>query len=246
MQVRHQLEACAQQSAALASSPHRLGCGVPGKGWGGCLGVADSASWGPSLPFGQGVLGLKPAWDLESGRGGSRPPTGASGHASLSSPPWLPVQPREHSVLLTTTSGASGPGQAPAPLRMRAASTCQPGATPPPRPVLRQPLPRALTRPAGPPAPPLRLPSSITAGCASRTSGKAPSTRTRCWVLRLLWSPPNPSRQEGPQAHTSGLPRRCGQGWGQGPRGLVVKPHPQSPGNWLTVPQPVIFSQSDR
>lgn len=70
MQVRHQLEACAQQSAALASSPHRLGCGVPGKGWGGCLGVADSASWGPSLPFGQGVLGLKPAWDLESGRGG--------------------------------------------------------------------------------------------------------------------------------------------------------------------------------
>lgn len=70
MQVRHQLEACAQQSAALASSPHRLGCGVPGKGWGGCLGVADSASWGPSLPFRQGVLGLKPAWDLESGRGG--------------------------------------------------------------------------------------------------------------------------------------------------------------------------------
>lgn len=144
MQVRHQLEACAQQSAALASSPHRLGCGVPGKGWGGCLGVADSASWGPSLPFGQGVLGLKPAWDLESGRGGSRPPTGASGHASLSSPPWLPVQPREHSVLLTTTSGASGPGQAPAPLRMRAASTCQPGATPP------TPASSATASPKGP------------------------------------------------------------------------------------------------
>lgn len=102
------------------------------------------------------LLGTQPA--LQAGRsgsearlgpgkwagGGSRPPTGASGHASLSSPPWLPVQPREHSVLLTTTSGASGPGQAPAPLRMRAASTCQPGATPP------TPASSATASPKGP------------------------------------------------------------------------------------------------
>lgn len=101
-------------ASPVSSSPQTLGISPPcaqlqgpGKGRGRCADVADSAYWGPSLPF-RGGSGSEAC--LGPGDG-ARVTTFHGG--LLVTHPWLLLgrqsSPREHSVLSTTTSGASGP-----------------------------------------------------------------------------------------------------------------------------------------
>lgn len=102
-------------ASPVSSSPQMLGVSPPcaqlrgpAKGRGRCADVADSAYWGPSLPFSGGsgseaCLGPGDGARVTTFHGGL-----------LVTHPWLLLlgrqsSPREHSALSTTTSGASGP-----------------------------------------------------------------------------------------------------------------------------------------
>ena len=105
---RYQHHPCLAVLKCSASLLPVLSYGVQGRAGVGVTLWQTPPTGDPACPS-VGVLGLRPASGLETGQGVT------TFHGGLPvTPPWLlllgrPSRPREHSVLSTTTSGASGP-----------------------------------------------------------------------------------------------------------------------------------------